>query len=173
MRKFVGKQFIILNGIFKKDYWPFSDLSWGNCISLSPTDYRKINELATWMQLMPTGIFKDAYSTRTTDCRVLEGMTSNSDGSMVAKIWDSNADAEATQWLLGYFLDLISEIALQIGTTWHGIMCKVYFLLMLQTEANRGNEWLHFSLLCLIELDDQICCLIWNLVNTASIKKIF
>lgn len=38
-------------------------------------------------------------------------------------------------------------------------------------RGKRGNEWLHFSLSCLIELDDQVNCLIWDLVNTACLSK--
>lgn len=51
----------------------------------------------------------------------------------------------------------------------YGIVCEASPLLMLWAEANRWNEWLQFSLLCLIELADPVYCLIWSLVNIQSV----
>ena len=53
----------------------------------------------------------------------------------------------------------------------HEITCEAYSLLTLQEEANRWNEWLHFSFSCLIELDDQVYCSVWSLVKTACLSK--
>lgn len=50
-------------------------------------------------------------------------------------------------------------------------MFEACSLLTLWAEANGWNEWLHVSFFCLIELDDQVYCLIWNLINTVCLPK--
>lgn len=138
----VGKQFIILNDIFKRD---IIGLSWSFlrmlhfCFSHRLIQDKWLCSLNAAHALWRLPGFADAYSMRAfTDFGALGGLTSNNDGSVVARVWGANADSESPRWLLGH-LDLIAETALQSGTTQHWILCQAYSGITLQAEANRGS----------------------------------
>lgn len=70
----MGKQFITLNGIVKRDNWPFSDLSGGKQLFYFSL---KINTFASLMQAIPFGSspdFKEDYLVRNAIIGLLKGI---------------------------------------------------------------------------------------------------